>query len=63
MFTTDLNANEYFSDTRNIEEQILELRSIVIELEFKREEMCEGLDRLHRAVNSISLNTSDAVNK
>lgn len=63
MFNTDIRTTECFPKAENISQQILEIRSIVTDLEFRREEMCEGMDRLQRALNSISLKTSDIVNK
>lgn len=52
-----------FSEREKFNEQLAELRRIVINLEFRREEMNAGLDRLTQTLNSFDLIDSQRVNK
>lgn len=57
MFVYENTSTDNFS----IEEKLFEIRHLVTELEFKREEMNTALDRLQRALSSEFPNISQSV--
>jgi exonuclease VII small subunit len=63
MFRTNNNPIEDFSDTEKFNQNLIELKSIVTELEFKREELNANIDSLTRTLNSFALLDAQVVNK
>lgn len=63
MFRSNNNPIEDFSDTEKFNQTLIELKSIVTELEFKREELNANIDSLTRALNSFALLDAQVVNK
>ena len=61
MFGQDTNSIAGFPDTGNFLSTILEIRSLVTELEFKREEMNQTLDSLHKAFAEVSKEITQSV--
>jgi exonuclease VII small subunit len=63
MFRPNNNPIEDFSDTEKFNQSLIELKSIVTALEFKREELNANIDSLTRTLNSFALLDLQVVNK
>jgi exonuclease VII small subunit len=63
MLNQDYNPIADFSDTEKFNQTLIELRNIVTELEFKREELNDNIDSLTASLKSFALLAPHVVNK
>jgi len=63
MFNEDIKPLIDFSEREKFNQQLNELKQVVTNLEFRREEMHAAMDSLTQTLNSFALISNQVVNK
>lgn len=63
MFPVEYSSTVNFSEMEKFNQSLREIRNIVTNLEFKREELNESIDRLTRSLSELAFLDSQNINK